>query len=155
MKKEYLKSHIKALVGIIVVVVIIIFGAKFFKKEYNVQKTNDIKTDMLLIQGKTKIISEKVRINEEGAAYIGSKIEPEATIENEEVNELKNKEVLDFSIAENNYYILDKQNLDELGLTEVELTEGFYIVEYTQNDIIYSKGVNENGKIIYKLSDLV
>ena len=56
---------------------------------------------------------------------------------------------------ENNYYILDDNNLDELELSVRNQKQGNYIVEYNSNEIIYTSGIKDkDGNILYKLSDI-
>ena len=63
--------------------------------------------------------------------------------------------MIDTSAKRMEYYILNNENLKELGLENVTLDEGVYIVDYKTDEVIYSKGiVNEEGKLIYKLSEM-
>ena len=152
MNKGYAKTYIKLMIGIIIIVLVIVIGMGFIRKEYSAQMIKDIRTDMLLIQAKTKIVGEKVRIKENNANYIGTKVENES--QDEVILKLKEKGILDFSVKENNYYILNKEDLEKLDLNSIKLNEGFFIVEYTSNEIIYSNGIQDkNGNVLYKLSD--
>ena len=44
--------------------------------------------------------------------------------------------------------------MEEIGLGNIELIEGIYVVNYNNYDIIYSKGIQVGENIYYKLSDL-
>ena len=107
---------------------------------------------MLLIQGKTEVLSQKVEIKEKDAKYIGTKLkdkEVDSTIQN-----LIDEKIIDMDSKDSNYYYLDGSNLAELGLNNIQLDSDF-IVDYKKNDIIYVKGIeNADGNIIYKLSDM-
>lgn len=154
MKRGYLKTYIKTLFIIVMIVAIIAGIIYFMKNGYDDEQFETVKTNMLLIEGKTKVVAEKVRIQEKDASYVGKKIE-EMT-DNIEIKDLQEKEIIDLGSEENNYYVLEKENLEQLGLTTIELNEGFYIVEYNSNEIIYSKGAKDsNGNIVYKLSEFI
>lgn len=154
MKRGYLKTYIKTLFIIVMIAAIIAGIIYFMKNGYDDEQFETVKTNMLLIEGKTKVVAEKVRIQEKDASYVGKKIE-EMT-DNIEIKDLQEKEIIDLGSEENNYYVLEKENLEQLGLTTIELNEGFYIVEYNSNEIIYSKGAKDsNGNIVYKLSEFI
>lgn len=152
MKKGYLGTHIKMILLVAIIVIAITGVVYFMKNEYDVQLFEMVKTDMLLIEGKTKIVGEKVKIKEKDATYVGTKIEEMK--EEESIKQLQEKGIIDLNNKENNYYVLKKNHLEELGLNTIKLNEDYYIVEYNSNEIIHSKGVkNENEEMIYKLSE--
>jgi len=153
MKRGYFWTYFKIIFIIAIIVAIIIGVVHFIKDEYDDELIETVKTDMLLIEAKTKVIGEKVKIKEKDASYVGKKITNQT--EETELQELQDKGVIDLNTKENNYYILENEHLEELGLTTIGLKEGYYIVEYNSNEIIYSKGVEDrNGNILYKLSEL-
>ena len=153
MKRGYLKTYMKTFFIILVIAAIVAGIILYLKKEYDVEQVETIKTNMLLIKGKTKIVTEKVKIKEKDAKYIGTKIEKE--INDEKIKQLQESGVINTNEKNYQYYILEQKHLDELGLSNIALKEGFYIVEYTNNEIIYSEGVElEVGKKLYKLSEI-
>jgi len=153
MKRGYFKTYAKTFFVILLIAAIAIGIVYYLKKEYNVEQLETIKTNMLLIEGKTKIIAEKVRIKEIDATYIGTKVEKDTDYE--VIKELQEKGIIDLNAKDVNYYILEKSHLKELGLSDLILEEGMYIVEYTSNEIIYSNGIEiEEGKMLYKLSEI-
>ena len=151
MRKGYGRVY-AGILFIILVIGIIIYGVlKYAKKEVDSEQFETIKTDMLLIEAKTSIIAQKVKIKEKDAKYIGSKIEND---ENEDIKKLEEHGIIEFK-KENNYYILDDNNLDELELSVRNQKQGNYIVEYNSNEIIYTSGIKDkDGNILYKLSDI-
>lgn len=152
MKRGYIKTYIKTLFIILLICAMGIGIAYYLKDEYDVEQFETIKTNMLLIEAKTKIVAEKVRIEEKGASYVGTKIKKKT--EDEEIKDLQEKGIIDLNAKKVKYYILNKENLEELGLNNIALEEGYYIVEYTSNEIIYSKGVEDkDGDRLYKLSE--
>lgn len=152
MKRGYLKTYIKTLFIILLICAIAITVGYYVKDEYDVEKLETIKTNMLLIEAKTKIIAEKVKIEEEGAKYIGEEIKKDT--QDEKILELQEKEIININSKKKKYYKLNKENLVELGLENIALDNEYYIVEYNINEIIYPNGVqDENGNILYKLSE--
>lgn len=154
MRKGYLATYAKVLLIIIFIVGIALGVYYFLKDKYGSEQLKTIKTDMLLIEGKTKIIAQKVKIKEKNVSYIGKKIS-DITQEPDDIKFLQEQGIIDIKGKNTNYYVLDKSNLEELGLQTIKLEEGCYIVEYNTNEIIYSKGVTDtDGTTKYKLSEL-
>lgn len=151
MRKGYGRVY-AGIIFIILVIGIIIYGVlKYAKKEVDSEQFETIKTDMLLIEAKTSIVAQKVKIKEKDAKYIGNKIEND---ENEDIKKLEEQGIIELK-KENNYYILDDNNLDELELSVKNQKQGNYIVEYNSNEIIYTSGIKDkDGNILYKLSDI-
>lgn len=151
MRKGYGRVY-AGILFIILVIGIIIYGVlKYAKKEVDSEQFETIKTDMLLIEAKTSIVAQKVKIKEKDAKYIGNKIEND---ENEDIKKLEKHGIIELK-KENNYYILDDNNLDELELSVRNQKQGNYIVEYNSNEIIYTSGIKDkDGNILYKLSDI-
>ncbi len=153
MKRGYFKTYVKILFFIGIIIAIIYGAGYFLKNEYDDEQFETIKTDMLLIEAKTKMVAEKIKMKEKDAVYVGKKIE-EAK-DDEDIKKLQESGIINLEEKNNVYYILEKSNLEELGLTAVNLAEGYYIVEYNSNEIIYAKGIKDkDGNILYKLSDI-
>ena len=151
-QKSLVVTYIKIFIVIAIIVVGIILALKFLNKEYNSQEYETIKTDMLLIQGQTEVLAQKVAIEDDDAEYIGTKLEDKEI--DETIQNLIDKEIVDLDSEDSNYYCLDNSNLEELGLEDVR-TDNFFIVDYKQNDIIYIDGIEDaEGNIVYKLSDM-
>ena len=68
-------THIKTFVILIIAVIAVIGGIYFFRDRFDSEKFETVKTNMLLIEAKTKIIGEKVKIKEKDAKYVGKEIE--------------------------------------------------------------------------------
>ena len=153
MKRGYFKTYVKILFFIGIITAIICGVGYFLKNEYDNEQFETIKTDMLLIEAKTKIVAEKIKMKEKDAVYVGKKIE-EAK-DDEDINKLQESGIINLEEKNNEYYVLEKRNLEELGLTAINLEAGYYIVEYNSNEIIYAKGIKDkNGNVLYKLSDI-
>ena len=54
----------------------------------------------------------------------------------------------------NKYYVWNKETLKEVGLENIKLTDGFYIVNYETDEVIYSEGIQVDDKTCYKLSEI-
>ena len=93
-----------------------------------------------------------MEIEEKGAEYIGTKISEKQ--EDEKIKNLIENGVIDIKSKKHNYYCLNKENLEQLGLSEIEVDE-YYIVDYKQNDIISVNQIEkQDGSVIYKLSEM-
>ena len=55
-------THIKTCVILIIAIIAVIGGIYFFRDRFDSEKFETVKTNMLLIEAKTKIIGEKVKI---------------------------------------------------------------------------------------------
>lgn len=51
-----------------------------------------------------------------------------------------------------NYYLLSQEDLDEIGLYNIEVGDG-YVVNYQTEEIIYVKGFKVENTTYYKLSE--
>lgn len=152
MRKSVIFTYIKIFLVIAIIGVIIFFGIKFFNKEYDKEEFETVKTNMLLIQAKTELIAQKVDIEEKGAKYIGTKISDKK--EDEKIKKLIDNKVIDIDSDKSNYYCIDNNNLNELGLNDVKI-EDYYIIDYKKNDVIYIYGIKDSkGNIVYKLSEM-
>ncbi len=150
-RKSLLATYIKIILVIAVIAVAIYGIIKMVNDGYNKEEFATIKTNMLLIQGKTEIIAQKVDIKEKGAKYIGTEIKEK---ENDtKIQNLINNNVIDINSKNSNYYCLDNNNLKELEL-DINVDD-YYIVDYKKNDVIYVNGIqDQNGNMVYKLSDM-
>ena len=150
-RKSLVATYIKIIIVIAIFAVAGYFGYQFLNKEYNQEEFETIKTDMLLIQGQTEVLSQKVEIEDDDAEYIGTKLKDKEIDEN--IQNLIDKKIVDLDSDDSNYYCLDNSNLEELGLNIK--TDNYFIVDYKKNDVIYIEGVeNSEGNTVYKLSDM-
>lgn len=124
-------------------------------KLFNNVNLQTLDTNMLLIQAKVKVISEKNNFDE-NTVLKGSKV---ADISNDaDINKLKNEGVI--SETEENYqsyYLWNQDILNEEGLDSIKLNKDEkYIVNYETEEILYIPGYKHtDDKTYYKLSDLI
>lgn len=151
-RKGLVSTYVKILVVILIIVIGIHLVIKFASNGYSKEEMETLKTNMLLIQGKAEIIAQKVEIKEKNAKYVGTQVKEK---ENEEIiQNLINNNIIDINSKDSNLYCLNNEDIKELGLDNI-YTDNYYIVDYKKNDVIYPNGMeNENGDIIYKLSEM-
>ena len=149
MKKENGLTHMTTIFLVIIILVLILVAVRFVELQYKNEESETIKTNMLAIQGKAKIIAEEEKALKKELA--GIKISDKK----EEENIKKLLEQQNITTDENSkYYVLDKENLKEIGLGNIELeSDQYYIVNYDNLEILYTKGVQIGDNILYKLSD--
>ena len=149
MKKENGLTHMTTIFLVIIILVLILVAVRFVELQYKNEESETIKTNMLAIQGKEKIIAEEEKALKKELA--GIKISDKK----EEENIKKLLEQQNITIDENSkYYVLDKENLKEIGLGNIELeSDQYYIVNYDNLEILYTKGVQIGDTVLYKLSD--
>lgn len=111
-------------------------------------------TNMLLIQAKVKVISEKNQFDE-NTPLKGTKV---ADITGDvDIDKLKNEGIINESDSSyQSYYLWNQNILDEEGLDSIKLKSNEkYIVNYETEEIVYFPGYEHtDGKTYYRLSDL-
>lgn len=128
---------------IAVLIVIILFGIQFVSNLIYEGKWENIKTDMLKIQAKAKLIFENYHLNNANG-LLGEKIEDITTIQN-------------FGVSDGeNYYKWTKDTMSNTGLSESTLKdEEYYLINYDTEEVIYSAGFKtKEDEVFYKLSDI-
>ena len=151
-RKSVVLTYVKIFIVLVIIAAIIYAAVQFFGTKYHEEEFETLKTDMLLIQGKIEVVSQKVDIEEEDAEYIGTSIKENK--EDEKIQNLINNNIIDIDSKKSKYYCINNDNLNELGLENVRVDD-YYIVDYENNEVIYINGIkNENGDTIYKLSDM-
>ncbi len=123
-----------------------------------IQKANlqTLNTNMLLVQAKEKVISEKNSFDEENNPLKGQQlntINGSTSIETLKTAGAIRDDEENYSF----YYVWNQTILDELGLDSIKLKAGtFFIVNYKTEEVIYSAGFKyTDGNTYYKLSDLI
>lgn len=154
MKNEKGMTYLTLLIILVILAVVIVAIVFFIKGEYQQETIENRKTDLLLVQGKVTMLEEMVVAKREGAAYIGKKVADNK--ENEQIKTLFEKGI----IAENeenfdSYYLLEKEDLDALGLSQLELKEGeAYVVNYKTGEVMMTVPVTIENTEYYTLSSI-
>ena len=136
-----------------VIITAIAISSKYINKKVNESKDDDIKTDMLVLQAKIKVIKGESEVNKNTDNYLGIKVN-ESNNENI-INLLKSINIPDEELQ--NYYILNNQDVELMGISEeiYNKEDSSYIVNYNSAEVIYKDGIFIDGVVKYKLSDLI
>lgn len=150
-------QNVKKFLRLFLVFIIIIFvGIMIYiniNKKVNEEKYDNIKTNMLMIEGKIKLIKAESEANGNQDNYVGTKV---TEANNEEVNNfMQNLQINQEEFQ--NYYILNKESFEKLGMSESidDDEKNCYIVNYDNSEVIYMKGIEVDSEIKYRLSDIV
>ena len=142
---------------ILIVILIVSIGvASFFyiKDSFTEEKLETVRTNMLRTQAKLQILKENSIVNKDETILKGQKVTENR--ENEKVKEMLEKRII--SEEEENfdsYYIIDENNLSEMGLSGIYFKNGnFYIVNYKTLEVIWTQGIVVENVMYYKLSEL-
>ena len=125
------------LVALVIMAVLIIIIAtvtvRISKELIETANFENVKTNLLLIQSKCKILAEKRAIGEiEEDGLIGTKQYYGDYID---------------------WYVLSREDLESIGIKEISNSDEYY-VNYTNDDVSYSNGITYNGTVYYKLSEM-
>lgn len=139
----------------VAIVIILLIAAAvcalyFAKEEYSKYKLESLKTNMVSLQVKVKVLGEEVNIKKEGASYIGKKLSE--NLEDEAIKALIEKGIVsneDENFEE--YYILEAEDLKKLKVLNSSLNRA--VVNYKTYEIININGFKIKDSIFYKLSD--
>ncbi len=148
MKKERGLTLISLVITIVLIMILVGVTAYYATPVIQNTQLQNLNTNMLLIQAKTKTIGENAKFNNNTGMYMGTKINADNA--NEEITELINKGIIN---VEGNFYLLSKRNLEEIGLSNINYDSG-YVVDYDTDEIIYVKGFEYEKKMYYRLSEM-
>lgn len=134
-----MKQTIKWAMIALALCALVIITERFIKDEVNKNIHEDIKTEMLQVQAKAKIILENYHVDNENGLE-GEKMEDTSLEEKFKISNISN------------YYKWTKETLGNIGLTDTLLkTDEYYLVNYEIEDVVY---VTKNGDEYYKLSEI-
>lgn len=154
MKEEKGMTYLTLLIILVVLAVVIIAIVYFVKGAYQQETLEDRKTNMLLLQGKVTMLEEKVVAKKENAVYVGKKVADNK--ENEKIKELLQKGIINEE-EENfeNYYMLEKEDIESLGLSQLELKEEeAYVVNYKTGEVMMTEPIIIENEEYYTLSSI-
>lgn len=160
------KKVIKLILALIIIIAIATIIVIICKKAMQTTTLQDLRTNMLLIQGKAKTYTENVSV--ETANLDETKEEDNTKIA--EVKDQKLKGTALENCEENiknaakkagiedtkDFYYLSQEDLNSMGVS-IQVEQGaYYLVKYNFEDteVVYTKGYKYEGKIYYKLSEL-
>lgn len=166
MKKEKGNSAIIWIIALVILAVIAITTIYYAKNEILKNELTDLKTNMLLIQAKLKGGLEQYnfevqKASEEDIENLKEKyLKGKNISQNKEIEEIFNNLNIEKDTNKYDYYYLDSQTIQELGLPDIKSDEknGYYIVGYsidkdtsddkyeTNIEVINTKGYEGNYK---------
>ena len=151
MKKENGMSHVTVFFTIVIMIIILVGGALLVKKLYFNEKLETLRTNLVTLQAKVKVVAEEVVVKKEGAEYVGKKLSE--NLEEESLTNLLNEGVISNEDEHfDSYYILE--NAEDYSKLKVKNLNGQKtIVNYATYEIIYVNGFIINNVTYYKLSD--
>ena len=126
MKDEKGLTYIATIFLVIIIIAFAIGVILYIQQQYRNEESETIKTNMLAIQGKAKMVAEEEKALKK--ELIGTKI----------LIEQQDQKVKDF---------LKSQNI------EIEENSKYYIVNYDNMEVLYTKGIKVGDNEYYKLSD--
>lgn len=157
-----LRTVLFMLIAILVIISIFFF---FFNNYLDKQDSENIKANMLVIQGKCKVSKEKsdIKTVQDKTSTDGAKVdipEDETIIYGKKVSELKDsdeiiKQFLTLNIINDNeqeqFYVLADDDLEKMECDFKNEPGAYYLVNYSNGEVIITSGVD--GK--YKISEMV
>lgn len=153
MKKQNGMNMIMLTIVICIIIVLVSLIVVYTKNRFEQEEFENIKTDMLSVQAKVKVIGQTSITSKDESVLIGIKVSE--NLEDEDIKKLIEKGIIETEEdVMKNYYIIDKQNLIDMELSIKYLNEGKIIVNYSTNEVIYSKGIKVRENMYYKLSDI-
>jgi len=153
MKNQKGMGHLMLIICIAIIIIGVIGIIYLLRENIQKEKLETYQTDMLLIQGKVKVISQEATIQKKEELLKGRKLSD--SLEEEQVKKLLDNNIItQEETSFEKYYILEQSHLEEMGLNNIKLQEGYYIVNYDTDEIIYSNGITIGEKTFYKLSEL-
>lgn len=152
MKSNKFKT-MKLVIIFILIIFVIINVVKYVSTELRKKESDDIITNMLIIQGKVKLISGEAEVNSNENNYVGTKL---SEYDNQDIKSSIQSIGIEESSFEN-YYILNEENFANMGiLNELKnIQDNEYIVNYKETDVIYINGIDIDNAVKYKLSDIL
>ncbi len=147
MKSENGLGIISIILIIIVIAAIVTASVFFINKKIDDSKESDIKSNMLLIEGATKVLKQNSIVQKNTDMFVGTKISDMP--DDELINNFKALNIIEESQYEK-YYCLNNENLKQLNLDIENEEDSYYLVNYDEDIIIITKGYE--GK--YKLSEI-
>lgn len=153
MKSQKGMGHLMLIICIAIILAFIVGIIYLVRETIKKEKVETYQTNMLLIQGKVKVMSNESTVQKKEELLKGRKVEE--AIEEEQIKYLlENNIISQEETSFSKYYILEQSHLDEMGLDNIKLKEGYFIVNYDTYEIIYSNGIKVGKDTYYKLSEL-
>lgn len=150
MKKESGMGLLAIIFIIILIIVLVILGYYTVRNFTKDKKIEDIKANMLLIQGKCKILEENTKVNKNEDAILGKKVSDMK--EDQIIAQFLEKNIIPEDKLEK-YYVLFNEDLNNMEIDVQNEENSYYIVNYEEDSVYITKGYmnEETNEIVYKL----
>ena len=152
MKNEKGMGVIMLILCVLLIIAVIVLFFHFTKRTVTDNGLETIKTNMLKIQSKIKMIDGSVKMNSEENSFKGTKVSE--LKDDPEIQRMIEGGIFGEEVDE--YYRLGREELDEMGLNSIPLKENqYYFVHYGRKDVITNEEVKDKeGKVYHTLSEL-
>lgn len=152
MKKESGMGLLAIIFIIVLIIVLVVLGYYTVKKITKDKKLEDIKANMLLIQGKCKILEENTKVNKNEDNILGKKVSDMK--EDQIVAQFLEKNIIPEDKLEK-YYVLSNEDLNNMEIDVQNEENSYYIVNYEEDSVYITKGYmnEETNEIVYKLEE--
>lgn len=152
MKKESGMGLLAIIFIIVLIIVLVVLGYYTIKKITKDKKLEDIKANMLLIQGKCKILEENTKVNKNEDNILGKKVSDMK--EDQIVAQFLEKNIIPEDKLDK-YYVLSNEDLNNMEIDVQNEENSYYIVNYEEDSVYITKGYmnEETNEIVYKLEE--
>ncbi len=152
MKKESGMGLLAIIFIIVLIIVLVVLGYYTVKKITKDKKLEDIKANMLLIQGKCKILEENTKVNKNEDNILGKKVSDMK--EDQIVAQFLEKNIIPEDKLDK-YYVLSNEDLNNMEIDVQNEENSYYIVNYEEDSVYITKGYmnEETNEIVYKLEE--
>ena len=152
MKKESGMGLLAIIFIIVLIIVLVVLGYYTVKKITKDKKLEDIKANMLLIQGKCKILEENTKVNKNEDNIFGKKVSDMK--EDQIVAQFLEKNIIPEDKLDK-YYVLSNEDLNNMEIDVQNEENSYYIVNYEEDSVYITKGYMnvETNEIVYKLEE--
>lgn len=150
MKREEGMGIIAIILSVLAIGLIIFFAYNYFTNTADEQKKADIRANMLLIQGKCKILQETTKVNNNQDSIKGRKVSDMQ--DDSIISEFLGKNIIDITKLDK-YYVLSNDDLESMGLDVHNEENSYYIVNYEENEVYITEGyvIDGSEELLYKL----
>lgn len=146
--------YIVWILAIIIIIIIGVYSIHFGLNQLKSERIETVKTDLLIIQSKIKLIYDDYQVDKKPEILKGIKMQE--NVEDELVKEVLEKNLVDEN--EENYewfYILNSDIINEIEISNLVEDNDYIIVNYVSKEIVLQKPyIDENGKEYYRLTQI-
>lgn len=147
MKNEKGLGHIGTILLIILITLLVSGAVYFVRMQYTQENFESLKTNMLLVQAKVKKIEGEYKLSKKEEDLKGTPIKEMQ--EDEIIQKFLEKQVIDLKEKDAKFYVLTQNDLDELEIKVTLPKETYYIVNYSNGEVMLTKGYTRMEEVTY------